>query len=89
MDDVFGEENTLEFDQEEIEKLLDILERRFEGFSGNGEVFAWAEVASKTLRENYSASDLGSHRNYNLVSPGLMRNWRQATTHVPATDTRI
>ena len=87
VDNVFGEENTLEFDQEEVEKLLDIFQRGFEGFSGDGEVFARAKGASKALREDYSARDFGGKRNY--ISVSLMPNWRQATTHVPATDKQI
>lgn len=63
MDDVFGEENPLEFDQEEVKELLEILQSRLEGFPGDRKVFAGAERACEALRQDQSASDLRNNGN--------------------------
>lgn len=58
--DILDEENPLEFDREEVEKLLEILQVRLEGFSRDGEVLAGAEGASQALGEDGFAGDLSS-----------------------------
>ena len=35
---VLGKEHTLKLDDEEVDQLLDVLERGFQGFAGNGVV---------------------------------------------------
>lgn len=62
VEDILGKEHTLEFDEEKVKKLLEILQRCLESFSGDGEVFARAEGARKTLREEHLTGDLGSNR---------------------------
>ena len=43
MDDVLGEEYPLEFYDEEVDELLNIFERGFEGFPRDGVVAFWTE----------------------------------------------
>lgn len=86
MQDIFGEENALEFNQEEVEELLEILQSRLESLPGDGEVFAGTEGTCKTVGEEHFAGDLSNGGNC-VVSGRKIRP--EAATHIPKTDTEI
>jgi len=58
--DVLGEDDALELDDEEVDKLLGVLERGLEGLARNGVVLARAHLRCETSVEDQLASSLGS-----------------------------
>ena len=63
VENILGEEYPLEFNQEEVDELLEVLQSCLYGFPGDGEVFARAEGTDKTLGENQLASNLDHNGN--------------------------
>lgn len=63
MDNVLGEQDTLELDQEEVEQLGKVFEDSLMGFLGDGVVTTGTEGAGNTLLKDHMASNLdgGSH----------------------------
>ena len=49
MDDILGKKDPLKLDNEEIDELFNILQRRLESFPGNGVVFLWSKGRRETL----------------------------------------
>ena len=59
MEDILGEQDALELDQEEIHKLLKVLEDSLDGLLRNGIVTAGAESTGDSPLEDNLASNLG------------------------------
>lgn len=54
---VLGEDDALRFDDEEVDKLLDIVQQTLKGCLGNGEVLTRPELGGKTLSKSKLSSD--------------------------------
>lgn len=57
---ILGKNNALELDDEEVEKLLDIVDGSFEALARDGPVAARANLGSEALVHDELASDLSS-----------------------------
>lgn len=62
-EDVFGKEDALGFNYEEVDKLVNITNEAIEGFAGDGVVSARAKLRSKTLVKDKLAGSLGGNGN--------------------------
>lgn len=56
--DVLGEDDALRLDDEEVDKLLDIVQETLQGRLGNSEVLARPELGCNTLSKSSLSSDL-------------------------------
>jgi hypothetical protein len=65
---IFGEQDSLEFNQEEVHQLTDVLQDPFEGLLRHGIVSSGTEGAGQTLRENKSSSDFKSGGHFSIVN---------------------
>lgn len=58
--DILSEDNALEFNDKEVDKLLDILQHSLQSLTGDGVVFLRADLARQTLAKSEVADDLSS-----------------------------
>jgi hypothetical protein len=68
VENILGEQNALEFNQEEVHKLLQVLEHSLNGLLGNGIVTAGAESTGDTLLEDDLAGNLNGGGHYTSLS---------------------
>ena len=64
---ILSKEHTLELDDEEVDQLLDVFERRFQGFAGNRVITFGTERRGEALRKHKLASELSSCGDYNIL----------------------
>ena len=57
--DVLGEQNALSLNDNEVDQLVDVTDRGFEGLAGDGVVFAWTELARESGVHDGLTGDLG------------------------------
>lgn len=62
MEDVFGEQDALELNEEEVNQLLKILEHSFNGLLGNSVIAAGAESTGDSALENDLTGNLNGGR---------------------------
>lgn len=82
MEDILSEQDALEFDQEEVRKLLKVLEDSFNGLLRDSVVTAGAESTGDSPLENNMASnfDGGSHCTQLLTDHSVDRRSRDQLT---------
>lgn len=82
MEDILSEQNALEFDQEEVHKLLKVLENSLNGLLGDSVVTAGAESTGDSPLENNMAGnfDGSSHCTQLLTDHSVDRRSRDQLT---------
>ena len=65
---VLGEQDALELDDEEVQQLLDVFERGFEGFAGDGVIALGTEAGGEALRNDKFASDFDNDDSWTTMS---------------------
>jgi ketopantoate reductase len=66
--DVFGEDNALELDHEEVDELLKVIEEAFKRLLWDDKVFAGTHAGGQTVSKESMAQDLSRSRDYEMVS---------------------
>lgn len=59
--DILREDDLLSLNDEEVDELVDISDKRVEGLLGNGIVFLWADLGGEASREEGLSSNLSQH----------------------------
>lgn len=60
--DVLGEQDTLAFNNEEVDKFVNIANEHVKGLLGDGVVFPWAKLGREAVVHESLSSDLSSNR---------------------------
>lgn len=80
MDDIFGEEDALELDEEEIKKLTDVLQHSFNSLLRDRVVFTRTERAHKTLGQESFPDQLKTTSHCNQLASRTQYDVTQLTS---------